>query len=68
MHIFGLGQCPMVGTLTKSLLQAQRDDLIPPTREAALEYVYKVADSLGLKAVNPPFDIPDEPPAPAEEQ
>lgn len=57
MHIFGLGQCPTVGVLTKRLLQAQRDDVIPPTREAALEYVYSVAEELGIPRVNPPFDI-----------
>lgn len=60
MHIFGLGQCPMVGVITKRLLQAQRDDLIRPTRKDALGYVYFVAEELGIPAVNPPFDIPEE--------
>ena len=57
MHIFGLSQCPTVGVFIKRLLQAQRDDEIEPTREAALDFIYTLAGELGVEPVNAPFEI-----------
>ncbi len=56
MHIFGLGQCPFVGYFTKNLKQAIKDCEIEDTREAALEYLYKLAEKAGIPVVNPPLD------------
>lgn len=60
MHIFGLPQCPTVGLFTKGLLEAQREALIEPTREAALAWVYAKARENGLEPVNEPFPQPEK--------
>lgn len=61
MHIFGLPQCPTVGLFTKGLLDAQREALIEPTREAALAFIYDLAARHGIAPVNPPFDTEEAP-------
>ncbi len=54
MHIFGLAQTPFVGYFTKNLKQAIKDCEIDDTREAALEYLYQLAEKAGVPVVNPP--------------
>ncbi|MDE5642947.1 MAG: HD domain-containing protein, partial [Muribaculaceae bacterium] len=54
MHIFNLGTGPLVGYFTKNLRQAIKDCEIEDTREAALEYIYRLAAEAGVEAVNPP--------------
>ncbi len=56
MHIFALHQSPLVGYFTKNLKQAIKDCEIEDTREAALEYLYRLADKAGIKPVNPPLE------------
>lgn len=54
MHIFGLHQSPLVGYFTKNLKQAIKDCEIEETREAALAYLYALAEKAGVPVVNPP--------------
>ncbi|MDE6331197.1 MAG: CCA tRNA nucleotidyltransferase [Muribaculaceae bacterium] len=54
MHIFNLSTGPLVGFFTKNLRQAIKDCEIEDTREAALEYIYRLASEAGVKPVNPP--------------
>ncbi len=54
MHIFGLHQSPMVGYFTKNLKQAIKDCEIEDTREAALDYLLKLAEKAGVSVINPP--------------
>lgn len=56
MHIFGLHQSPLVGFFTKNLKQAIKDCEIEDTREASIEYLYKLAAEAGVPVVNPPTD------------
>lgn len=56
MHIFGLRQSPLVGYFTKNLKQAIKDCEIEDTREASLEYLYKLAEKAGIAPVNPPTE------------
>ena len=56
MHIFGLHQSPLVGYFTKNLKQAIKDCEIEETREAALAYLYAIAEKAGVPVVNPPED------------
>ncbi len=56
MHIFGLHQSPLVGYFTKNLKQAIKDCEIDDTREASLEYLYKLARDKGIEPVNPPLN------------
>ena len=56
MHIFGLHQSPLVGYFTKNLKQAIKDCEIEETREAALAYLYALAEKAGVPVVNPPED------------
>ena len=54
MHIFGLHQSPLVGYFTKNLKQAIKDCEIEDTREASLEYLYRLAAEKDIPVVNPP--------------
>ncbi len=54
MHIFGLKQSPLVGYFAKNLKQAIKDCEIDDTREASLEYLYKLASEKGIEPINPP--------------
>ncbi len=56
MHIFALKQSPFVGYFTKNLKQAIKDCEIEDTREAALAYLYELAEKAGVPVVNPPSD------------
>ncbi len=56
MHIFGLDQTPFVGYFTKNLKQAIKDCEIEDTREAALAYLYKLAEQAGVPVINPPTE------------
>jgi len=56
MHIFALHQSPIVGYFTKNLKQAIKDCEIEDTREAALKYIYELAEKAGVKPVNPPLE------------
>lgn len=56
MHIFALHQSPLVGYFTKNLKQAIKDCEIEDTREAALAYLYRLAEKAGIKPVNPPLE------------
>lgn len=56
MHIFGLSQSPLVGYFTKNLKQAIKDCEIEDTREAALGYLYMLAEKAGITPVNPPLE------------
>lgn len=60
MHIFGLHQSPIVGYFTKNLKQAIKDCEIEDTREASLQYLYKLAEEKGVPVVNPPFNQTEE--------
>ena len=51
MQMFGLAPSPVVGQLKSSLKDAVLNGDIPNEREAALEYILKKAESLGLKPV-----------------
>lgn len=55
MHIFALHQSPLVGYFTKNLKQAIKDCEIEDTREAALQYLYMLAEKAGIQPVNPPL-------------
>lgn len=55
MHIFGLKQSPIVGYFAKNLKQAIKDCEIEDTREASLEYLYKLAAAANVPVVNPPL-------------
>lgn len=54
MAIFGLHQSPLVGYFTKNLKQAIKDCEIEDTREAALEYLYRLAEKAGISPVSNP--------------
>lgn len=54
MHIFGLGQSPIVGYFTKNLKQAIKDCEIEDTRRDALDYLFKLAEKARIPVVNPP--------------
>lgn len=56
MHIFGLSQSPLVGYFTKNLKQAIKDCEIEDTREASLEYLYRLAAERDIPVVNPPLE------------
>lgn len=56
MHIFGLSQSPLVGYFTKNLKQAIKDCEIEDTREASLEYLYRMAAERDIPVVNPPLE------------
>lgn len=56
MHIFGLSQSPLVGYFTKNLKQAIKDCEIEDTREASLEYLYRLAVERDIPVVNPPLE------------
>lgn len=56
MHIFNLSTSPLVGYFTKNLRQAIKDCEIEDTRDAALEYIYKLAAEAGVEPVNPPTE------------
>lgn len=56
MHIFGLHQSPLVGYFTKNLKQAIKDCEIEDTREAALAYLFGLAEKAGVPVVNPPTE------------
>lgn len=56
MHIFGLHQSPLVGYFTKNLKQAIKDCEIEDTREAALAYLFSLAEKAGVPVVNPPTE------------
>lgn len=56
MHIFGLGQSPIVGYFTKNLKQAIKDCEIEDSRPAALEYLFKLAQQANIPIVNPPSE------------
>lgn len=60
MHIFGLHQSPIVGYFTKNLKQAIKDCEIEDTREASLQYLYKLAEEKGVPVVNPPLNQTEE--------
>lgn len=62
MHIFGLSPSPVVGTLVSSLKQAIKDCDIDDTRSAAIDYLLRLAASMGIPVVNPPD--PSNPPNP----
>ncbi|MBR2863902.1 MAG: HD domain-containing protein [Bacteroidaceae bacterium] len=49
MKIFGLPPCREVGTLKTSLKDAILDGVVPNEYEAALAYILKKAESMGLK-------------------
>lgn len=51
MQMFGLTPSPVVGQLKSSLKDAVLNGDIPNEREAALEYILKKAESIGLKPV-----------------
>ena len=59
MHIFGLHQSPLVGYFTKNLKQAIKDCEIEDTREASLEYLFKLAKEKDIPVVNPPSEPSD---------
>lgn len=54
MHIFGLPPSPPVGMLVSSLKQAIKDCEIDDTREAAIDYLVKLAAAHGIAVVNQP--------------
>lgn len=54
MAMFGLHQSPLVGYFTKNLKQAIKDCEIEDTREAALEYLYRLAEKAGISPVSNP--------------
>jgi poly(A) polymerase len=54
MRIFNIPQGKTVGYFMDNLKKAQLDVEIPHTREAALEYLYQLAEKIDLKPVNPP--------------
>lgn len=56
MHIFGLKTGPLVGYFTSNLKQAIKDCLIENTREASLEYLYKLARDKDIPVMNEPLD------------
>lgn len=58
MHIFGLSQSPLVGYFTKNLKQAIKDCEIEDTREASLEYLFRLAAEKNIPVVNPPTEEP----------
>lgn len=60
MHIFALHQSPLVGYFTKNLKQAIKDCEIEDTREAAIAYLYQLAEKAGIKPVNPPLEPQDQ--------
>jgi len=60
MHIFGLQQSPLVGYFTKNLKQAIKDCEIEDTRDAALAYLYQLAEKAGVGVVNPPENRPNK--------
>lgn len=66
MHIFGLHQSPLVGYFTKNLKQAIKDCEIEDTRQASLEYLYRLGREAGIEPVNEPL-FPDEEDAPQED-
>lgn len=53
MHIFDLPQCREVGLLKSAIKEAILDGQIPNEREAALAFMYRIADGMGLTPVNP---------------
>lgn len=52
MQIFGLQPCKEVGLIKESIKNAILDGIIPNEREAALDYMFKVASEMGLKPDN----------------
>ncbi len=48
-----------MGYFAKNLKQAIKDCEIEDTREASLEYLYKLAREKGVEVVNPPADNDD---------
>lgn len=56
MALFGLPQCPEVGYFTLNLKQAIKDCVVEDNREAAFEYLIKLADEKGIKPLYDPFD------------
>lgn len=56
MQIFGLPQSPTVGYFVSNLKQAIKDCVIEDSREAALEYLFKLAAEKGIPVAKYPED------------
>ncbi|MBO4943178.1 MAG: HD domain-containing protein [Muribaculaceae bacterium] len=56
MALFGLPQCPEVGYFAKNLKQAIKDCEIEDNRHAAFEYLLRLAEQRGIKALYDPFE------------
>jgi len=55
MALFGLPQCPQVGYFAKNLKQAIKDCEIEDNRHAAFEYLLRLGEEVGIKALYDPF-------------
>ncbi len=55
MELFGLQQSPLVGYFTKNLKQAIKDCEVEDTREAAFEYILRLAEEKGLQPLYDPL-------------
>jgi putative nucleotidyltransferase with HDIG domain len=54
MHSFQLGPCAEIGIIKARIKEAILEGLIPNEREAAINYMLKIAEELGLKLVHAP--------------
>jgi putative nucleotidyltransferase with HDIG domain len=55
MHTFNIGPCAEIGTIKSRIKEAILEGVIPNERPEAIEYMFQLAEELGLKKVNEPL-------------
>ena len=55
MHTFNIGPCAEIGTIKSRIKEAILEGVIPNEQTEAIEFMFKLADELGLKKVNEPL-------------
>lgn len=55
MHTFNIGPCAEIGTIKSRIKEAILEGVIANERSEAIDYMFKLADELGLKKVNEPL-------------
>jgi hypothetical protein len=55
MYIFNIGPCAEIGTIKSRIKEAILEGVIPNERNEAIEYMFRLAEELGLQKVNEPL-------------
>lgn len=55
MHIFNIGPCAEIGAIKSRIKEAILEGVIPNERNEAIEYMFRIAEELGLQKFNEPL-------------